>query len=141
MLGVYTNTGMVDAYRGAGRPEATYAVERTVDLVARELELDPVEVRRKNFIPPDAFPYDPGILNGLKYDTGDYDKALDRALEIVDYEGFRARAGRGAAQGRYRGIGFSTYVEICGVAPSAWIGTVGEGWGASCGRARTCAST
>src|SRR5204863_9694317 len=71
--GVYTNTGMVDAYRGAGRPEATYAVGRAVDLVARELELDPVEVRRRNFIPPDAFPYDPvGILDGLKHYTGGY---------------------------------------------------------------------
>src|SRR5262249_58825689 len=83
VLGVYTNTGMVDAYRGAGRPEATYVVERAVDLVARELELDPVEVRRRNFIPPDAFPYDPGILAGLKYDTGDYEKALTRALELA----------------------------------------------------------
>jgi aerobic carbon-monoxide dehydrogenase large subunit len=131
VLGVYTNTGMVDAYRGAGRPEATYAVERAVDLVARELELDPVEVRRKNFIPPDAFPYDPGILNGLEYDTGDYGKALDRALEIVGYEDFRREQEETRQQHRYRGIGFSTYVEICGAAPSAWIGTVGEGWGAS----------
>src|SRR6266545_1989816 len=131
VLGVYTNTGMVDAYRGAGRPEATYAVERAVDLLARELELDPVEVRRRNFIPPEDFPYDPGILRGLKYDTGDYEKALDRALEIVDYEGFRREQGEARRQGRYLGIGFSTYVEICGAAPSAWIGTVGEGWGAS----------
>ena len=132
VLGVYTNTGMVDAYRGAGRPEATYAVERTVDLVARELDLDPIEVRRRNFIPPDAFPYDPvGILRGLKYDTGDYEKPLDRALEIVDYEGFRREQEEARQQGRLRGIGFSTYVEICGAAPSSWIGTVGEGWGAS----------
>jgi aerobic carbon-monoxide dehydrogenase large subunit len=132
VLGVYTNTGMVDAYRGAGRPEATYVVERVIDLVASELGLDPVEVRRRNFIPPDAFPYDPlGILNGLEYDSGDYEKALDRALEIVDYEGFRAEQEEARKQGRYRGIGFSTYVEICGAAPSAWIGTVGEGWGAS----------
>jgi len=131
VLGVYTNTGMVDAYRGAGRPEATYVVERAVDLLARELELDPVEIRRRNFIPPEDFPYDPGILRGLKYDTGDYEKALDRALEIVDYEGFRREQGEARRQGRYLGIGFSTYVEICGAAPSAWIGTVGEGWGAS----------
>jgi carbon-monoxide dehydrogenase large subunit len=131
VLGVYTNTGMVDAYRGAGRPEATYAVERAVDLVASELELDPVEVRRTNFIPSDAFPYDPGILNGLSYDTGDYEKALDRALEIVDYEGFRSEQEEARARGRYLGVGFSTYVEICGAAPSAWIGTAGEGWGAS----------
>ena len=131
VLGIYSNTGMVDAYRGAGRPEATYVVERAVDLIARELELDPVELRRKNFIPPDAFPYDPGILRGLKYDTGDYEKALDRALEIVSYEDFRREQEEARKQGRYRGIGFSTYVEICGAAPSAWIGTVGEGWGAS----------
>jgi aerobic carbon-monoxide dehydrogenase large subunit len=129
--GVYTNTGMVDAYRGAGRPEATYAVERAVDLVARELELDPVEVRRRNFIPSDAFPYDPGILAGLSYDSGDYDKTLSRALELVGYEDFRKNQEAARKEGRYLGIGFSSYVEICGVAPSAWIGTVGQGWGAS----------
>jgi carbon-monoxide dehydrogenase large subunit len=129
--GVYTNTGMVDAYRGAGRPEATYAIERAVDLVARELDLDPTEVRRRNFIPPDAFPYEPGsnILNGLSYDTGEYEKALDRALEMINYDAFRAEQ-RAARDGRYLGIGFSSYVEICGVAPSAWIGAAGEGWGA-----------
>jgi carbon-monoxide dehydrogenase large subunit len=132
VLGVYTNTGMVDAYRGAGRPEATYVVERVVDLVAGELNLDPVEVRRKNFIPPDAFPYDPaGILAGLKYDSGDYEKALKRALEIVDYEGFRREQEEAHRQGRYLGIGFSTYIEICGAAPSAWIGLPGQGWGAA----------
>jgi carbon-monoxide dehydrogenase large subunit len=131
VLGVYTNTGMVDAYRGAGRPEATYVVERAVDLVARELDLDPVEVRRRNFIPPDAFPYDPGILAGLKYDTGDYNKALARALQIVGYDDFRLDQEAARAEGRHLGIGFSTYVEICGAAPSAWIGTVGQGWGAA----------
>ena len=130
--GVYTNTGMVDAYRGAGRPEATYLVERTLDLVAKELGLDPVEIRRKNFVPPDAFPYTPScnLLNGLSYDSGDYEKTLARALEIVDYEGFRREQEAARAKGRHLGIGFSTYVELCGVAPSAWIGTVGEGWGA-----------
>jgi carbon-monoxide dehydrogenase large subunit len=121
---------MVDAYRGAGRPEATYVVERAVDLVARELGLDPPEVRRANFIQPDEFPYDPGILNGLEYDTGDYEKTLDRALEIVDYDGFRRKQEEARKQGRYLGIGLSSYVEICGVAPSAWIGVPGEGWGA-----------
>ena len=131
VTGVYTNTGMVDAYRGAGRPEATYVVERAVDLVARELELDPVEVRRANFIPPDAFPYDPvGILAGLSYDSGEYDKTLTRALELLGYEDFRARQAEARRQGRYLGVGFSTYVEICGVAPSAWIGAAGQGWGA-----------
>lgn len=131
VLGVYTNTGMVDAYRGAGRPEATYVVERAVDLVARELDLDPVEVRRKNFIPKDEFPYDPvGILAGLKYDSGDYDKALDKALEMLDYANFRQEQARARREGRYLGVGFSTYVELCGVAPSAWIGLPGQGWGA-----------
>jgi carbon-monoxide dehydrogenase large subunit len=130
--GVYTNTGMVDAYRGAGRPEATYAIERAADLVAKELDLDPVEVRRRNFVPSDAFPYEPAsnILNGLSYDSGEYEKALDRALEMVDYDAFRAEQRTAREQGRYLGIGFSTYVELCGVAPSAWIGTIGEGWGA-----------
>lgn len=130
VFGVYTNTGMVDAYRGAGRPEATYVIERAVDLVAQELNMDPVEVRRKNFIPSDAFPYDPVILRGLKYDSGDYDKALNRALEMLDYANFRKEQAAARQQGRYLGVGFSTYIEICGVAPSAWIGLPGEGWGA-----------
>jgi aerobic carbon-monoxide dehydrogenase large subunit len=131
VTGVYTNTGMVDAYRGAGRPEATYVVERAVDLVARELDLDPVEVRRTNFIPPEAFPYDPaGILAGLEYDTGEYDKTLTRALELLGYDDFRRRQAEARQQGRYLGVGFSTYVEICGIAPSAWIGAGGQGWGA-----------
>jgi carbon-monoxide dehydrogenase large subunit len=130
VIGVYTNTVMVDAYRGAGRPEATYVLERAVDLVARELGLDPVEVRRRNFIPPDEFPYDPGILAGLSYDSGDYEGALDRALELVGYDDFRAKQEDARREGRYIGIGFSSYVEICGVAPSAWIGTTGQGWGA-----------
>src|SRR4029077_14774679 len=91
---------------------------------------DPAEVRRRNFIQPDDFPYDPKILAGLKYDTGDYEPALDRALEIVGYEDFRAEQARARDEGRYLGIGLSTYVEMCGVAPSAWIGTGGQGWGA-----------
>jgi carbon-monoxide dehydrogenase large subunit len=133
VIGVYTNTGMVDAYRGAGRPEATYLIERGIDLVARELGLDRVDVRRRNFVPSDAFPYAPAndLLRGLAYDTGEYEKPLDRALEIVDYDGFRADQEKARKQGRLLGIGFSSYVEICGAAPSAWIGTVGEGWGAS----------
>ncbi len=131
VLGIYTNTGMVDAYRGAGRPEATYVIERAVDLVANKLNMDPVEVRRKNFIPADAFPYDPvGILAGLKYDSGDYHKTLDLALQMVDYANFRKEQEEARKQGRYLGIGFSTYVEICGVAPSAWIGLPSQGWGA-----------
>jgi carbon-monoxide dehydrogenase large subunit len=131
VLGVYTNTGMVDAYRGAGRPEATYVVERAVDLVARELNMDPAEVRRKNFIQPQDFPYDPvGILAGLKYDSGNYEMTLNKALQMVDYSGFRKEQAEARKQGRYLGIGLSSYVEICGVAPSAWIGLPGQGWGA-----------
>ncbi|MCI0554081.1 MAG: xanthine dehydrogenase family protein molybdopterin-binding subunit, partial [Anaerolineae bacterium] len=135
VIGTYTNTGMVDAYRGAGRPEATYVVERAVDLVARELNMDPVEVRRKNFIQPNEFPYAPAdnILAGLKYDSGDYDKALDKALEMVNYKGFRKEQEEARKQGKYLGIGFSTYIEICGAAPSSWIGVgpTGQGWGAA----------
>jgi carbon-monoxide dehydrogenase large subunit len=135
VLGVYTNTGMVDAYRGAGRPEATYVIERVVDLVASELNMDPVEVRRKNFIQPEDFPYAPAdnLLAGLKYDSGDYDKALNKALEMVGYESFRKEQEEERKQGRYLGIGLSTYIEICGAAPSSWIGVgpTGQGWGAA----------
>ena len=133
VLGVYSNTGMTDTYRGAGRPEATYVVERAVDLVANELNLDPVEVRRKNFIQPDEFPYEPAsnLLRGLKYDSGDYDKSLNKALEMLDYDGFRKEQAEARQQGRYLGLGLSTYIEMCGIAPSAWIGVPGEGWGAA----------
>jgi aerobic carbon-monoxide dehydrogenase large subunit len=131
VYGTFTNTAMVDAYRGAGRPEATFVIERTMDLVARELGLDPVEVRRKNFIPSDAFPYDTGI-GMLPYDSGEYDKALDRALEILDYSSLRLEQARRRENGdrKQLGVGFSTYVEVCGLAPSKWIGAIGEGWGA-----------
>ena len=135
VLGTYTNTAMVDAYRGAGRPEATYVVERAVDLVANELNMDPTEVRRKNFIQPEDFPYAPAdnILAGLKYDSGDYEKALDLGLEMVGYSSFRQDQEEARKQGRYLGVGFSTYIEICGAAPSAWIGVgpTGQGWGAA----------
>jgi carbon-monoxide dehydrogenase large subunit len=129
VVGTYTNTCLVDAYRGAGRPEATYVVERAMDLVADELGLDPVEVRRKNFIPSDAFPFDTGI-GMLPYDSGDYPKALERALEMLNYDGLKAEQDqrRAAGDGKYLGIGFSTYVETCGIAPTAWI--TSEGWGA-----------
>lgn len=129
---VYTNTAMVDAYRGAGRPEATYVLERAMDWVADKLELDPVQVRRKNFIPSNAFPYTPAdnILAGLSYDSGEYTKALDKALEMFDYADFRAEQAEGRKNGKYLGVGFSTYIELCGVAPSAWIGLPSQGWGA-----------
>jgi carbon-monoxide dehydrogenase large subunit len=133
VLGVYTNTGMVDAYRGAGRPEATYVVERAVDLMAHELKMDPTEVRRKNFIQPGDFPYAPtdNLLVGLKYDSGNYEKALDKALEMVGYKNFRAEQAEARKRGRYLGVGLSSYIEICGAAPSAWIGLPGQGWGAA----------
>jgi len=135
VIGTYTNTAMVDAYRGAGRPEATYVVERAMDLVARELNMDSVEIRRKNFVQPEDFPYAPAdnILAGLKYDSGDYDKALDMGLEMAGYESFRSEQEQARKDGRYLGIGFSTYIEMCGAAPSAWIGVGpgGQGWGAA----------
>jgi aerobic carbon-monoxide dehydrogenase large subunit len=130
VTGVFTNTGMVDAYRGAGRPEATFVIERIMDVVAHELKLDPTDVRRKNFIPSDAFPYDTG-LGMLPYDSGDYPKALNRALEMLDYPAFRAEQAtrRQNGNGKQLGIGFSTYVETCGLAPSAWMAS--QGWGAA----------
>ena len=129
--GVYTNTAMVDAYRGAGRPEATYVIERVCDLVADATGIDPVEVRRRNFIQPEDFPFDTGI-GMLPYDSGNYGPALDRALEIVGYEQLKAEqaARRQNNAQKLLGIGVSSYVEVCGIAPSKWIGLGGEGWGA-----------
>jgi carbon-monoxide dehydrogenase large subunit len=115
--GVYTHTTAVSAYRGAGRPEAAYYIERMMDLIARELNLDPVEVRRKNFIPPDQFPYKtPG---GLLYDSGEYDKNLTKALEVARYAEMRAEQAqrRAAGDDRLLGIGVACYVEICGFGP------------------------
>jgi carbon-monoxide dehydrogenase large subunit len=120
---VFTNTVPVDAYRGAGRPEATFLLERIVDLAAREMKLDPVEIRRKNFIPKDAFPYQTPIA--LQYDSGDYDATFNAALAASDYAGFEARRKQSAAKGKLRGIGISTYVEACGIAPSAVAGALG----------------
>lgn len=132
VLNVYTNTAMVDAYRGAGRPEATYVLERAMDWVAHESGQDPVDVRRKNFIPSNEFPYAPAdnILAGLKYDSGDYEKTLDRALRIAGYTNFREEQAQARQEGRYLGVGLSSYIELCGVAPSAWIGLPSQGWGA-----------
>ncbi len=115
--GGFTNKVATDAYRGAGRPEATLVIERTMDLIARELDMDPVEVRRKNFAQPDDFPLP--VATGLAYDSGNYQAALDRALEMVGYEDLRAEQARAREEGRYIGIGFSTYVEICAMGPSA----------------------
>jgi aerobic carbon-monoxide dehydrogenase large subunit len=123
VLGVLTNTMSTDAYRGAGRPEATYVLERIMDLVALETGLDPVEIRRKNFIPKDEFPYT--VATTLEYDSGDYHAALDRALEMVGYDDLRRQQAELRQQGRYLGIGFSTYVEVCGLAPSNAAGAMG----------------
>ena len=138
VIGTYTNTVFVDAYRGAGRPEATYVLERAMDLVADELDLDPADVRRRNFIPPDNFPYrnPSGLLRSwndaeITIDSGDYEPALDRALAMVGYANIGRAKADADRRGKYLGVGLSTYVEICGVAPSKWIGLVGEGWGAA----------
>jgi carbon-monoxide dehydrogenase large subunit len=138
VTGVYTNTTFVDAYRGAGRPEATYVIERAMDLFADEIGLDPAEIRRRNFIAPDKFPYDnpSGLgtaVNGEKIyiDSGNYEPALDKALEAVGYGSLAKAKTDARARGKYLGLGLSTYIEVCGVAPSKWIGAVGEGWGAA----------
>ena len=120
---VFTNTVPVDAYRGAGRPEAVYLLERLVDKAARQLGIDRVEIRRKNFIPDDAFPYATPVA--FEYDTGEYGATLDLALAAADWEGFEARRSEARARGRLRGIGLSTYVEACGLAPSAMAGSLG----------------
>jgi carbon-monoxide dehydrogenase large subunit len=127
VYGMFTNTTPVDAYRGAGRPEATFIVERLVDLLAAKLEVDPEEVRRKNFIPP--FTEGHEVATGLIYDTGNYVGALDKALEIADYKGLRNRQQDLRQEGRYLGIGLSTYAEICGLGPSEVAGAVGFGGG------------
>ena len=125
--GAYTNTTPVDAYRGAGRPEATFAIERAMDRLADEIGMDPAALRRKNFIPPDAFPF--ATISGITYDSGDYAPALDRALEMSDYKSFEKRRAEAKARGKYRGIGLSSYVEICGLAPSKANSALGVGWG------------
>ena len=122
---VYTNTAPVDAYRGAGRPEATYVVERLVETAARELRIDPAEFRRRNFIK--SFPHQTPVI--MCYDAGNYAASLDRALELADYKGFPARKAAAANNGKRRGIGFSNYIEACGIAPSAAIGSLGAGVG------------
>ncbi len=118
---VFTNTAPVDAYRGAGRPEATYVVERLVETAAREMKLDPAEIRRRNFIT--EFPYQTPVA--LLYDTGDYRKTLDSALKIADVAGFPARKAEAARRGKLRGLGYSCYIEACGIAPSAVAGSLG----------------
>ena len=119
----FTNTVPVDAYRGAGRPEAAFVLERLVHKAAVQLGMDPVELRKNNFIQPDQFPYQTPVA--LEYDVGDYDGTFDAALELADYSGFGARREEAATRGKLRGIGISTFVEACGIAPSAVAGQLG----------------
>ena len=122
---VYTNTAPVDAYRGAGRPEATYLIERTVETAARELGISPAKLRRRNFIR--EFPYQTPVI--LNYDTGDYEASLEAALKAADYAGFPARREEAKRRGKLRGIGMSCYIEACGLAPSQAVGSLGAGVG------------
>ena len=120
---VFTHTVPVDAYRGAGRPESSYLLERLVDVIAHDTGLDRVAIRRLNFIPRDAFPYQTPVA--LQYDSGDYEATLKAALAASDWDGFPARRRAAAARGKLRGIGMSTYVEACGIAPSKLVGQLG----------------
>ncbi|RZO34525.1 MAG: xanthine dehydrogenase family protein molybdopterin-binding subunit [Rhodobacteraceae bacterium] len=121
---VFTNTAPVDAYRGAGRPEATYSLERAIDKCAQELGMNPLELRRKNFIKPDQFPY--AAAAGLEYDTGNYHALVDKLEELADLSGFDARRKATEANGKMRGLGVNTYIEACGIAPSNLVGVLGS---------------
>lgn len=135
-VGVFTNKTPTDPYRGAGRPEATHLIERVMDLVADEIGMDPADIRRKNFIRKEEFPYK--NLVGLTYDSGDYEPALNAALEMAGYQELHRQQGAKRKQGKYLGIGLSTYVEICGVGPAAaTVPAVGVGlWGSAVVRLR-----
>ena len=122
---VYTNTAPVDAYRGAGRPEATYLIERTMTTAARELGVDPAELRRINFIR--EFPHQTPVI--MNYDTGDFEASLNAAMDAIDYAGFAKRRAESEARGKKRGIGMSCYIEACGIAPSQAVGSLGAGVG------------
>jgi aerobic carbon-monoxide dehydrogenase large subunit len=122
---VYTNTAPVDAYRGAGRPEATYSVERMVETAARELGVSPAELRRQNFIR--TFPHQTPVI--FCYDAGDFEASLNMAMKAADYAGFPKRKAKAAKEGKLRGIGMSCYIEGCGIAPSAAVGSLGAGVG------------
>jgi carbon-monoxide dehydrogenase large subunit len=127
--GVFTNRTPTDAYRGAGRPEATYAIESAIEALARQVGVDPVEIRRRNFIPTDAFPYP--TSGGLEYDSGNYEEALAEALRLARYEELRAEQAsrRAAGSTRHLGVGISCYVEMCGLAPSRVLGQLNFGAG------------
>ena len=121
---VFTNTAPVDAYRGAGRPEATYSIERIIDMTARELGMDPVELRRKNFVKPDQYPF--ASAAGLEYDSGNYDRQMDKLEKMIDREGFAARRAESEKNGKLRGLGVNAYIEACGIAPSNLVGVLGS---------------
>jgi carbon-monoxide dehydrogenase large subunit len=123
--GVYTNTAPVDAYRGAGRPEATFVVERLVEIAARETGTDPAKFRKRNYIR--KFPHQTPVI--MTYDAGDYGASLAKALELSDYQSFPRRRRESARNGKLRGIGFSSYIEACGIAPSQAVGSLGAGVG------------
>ena len=127
VTGVFTHTTPVDAYRGAGRPEATYLLERLVDKAALEMEIDPAELRFRNFIPSFDGVNQPGYQTqvALQYDSGNYEPVLKRALDMVGYEALREEQARGRENGKLIGIGISTYIEACGIAPSAVVGSLG----------------
>src|SRR5262249_36932030 len=122
---VYTNTVPVDAYRGAGRPEASFVVERLIEVGARELGQDPADMRRKNFGP--TFPHQTPVI--MADDAGDYDATLKKAMELADSRGFSRRKREAARRGKLRGIGISAYIEACGIAPSQAVGSLGGGVG------------
>jgi len=122
-VGVFTNTTPTDAYRGAGRPEAIFLVERLMDKMAHALKMDPVEIRRKNLIPP--FENGHAVAIGLTYDSGNYEAALSKALAMIGYDQFRIEQAEARQQGRYLGIGVTTYSEICGLGPSQVAGAIG----------------
>ncbi|MDX1403097.1 MAG: xanthine dehydrogenase family protein molybdopterin-binding subunit [Woeseiaceae bacterium] len=121
--GLFTHTVPVDAYRGAGRPEASYLLERLIDKAARKTGIDPIELRRRNFIKPEDFPYQTPVA--LEYDTGNYDASVDKALELSDYKNYEKRKAESAKRGKLRGIGIASYIEACGVAPSNVAGALG----------------
>src|SRR5690606_25514124 len=122
---VYTNTAPVDAYRGAGRPEATFVIERAMETAARELGVSPAELRRTNFVR--EFPHQTPVI--LNYDAGDYEASLNAAMQAADYDGFEQRRAEARKRGKLRGIGMSCYIEACGLAPSAAVGSLGAGVG------------
>ena len=127
VTGVFTHTTAVDAYRGAGRPEATYLLERLIDLAAHEMNVDPAELRFKNFIPPFDGVNQPGYQTqvALQYDSGNYEGVLKKGLEMLGYDDLRKEQKDATKNGKLMGIGFSTYIEACGIAPSAVVGSLG----------------